>query len=157
MLNRLLGTVAARVGKTPGKTRGIYLYETGEGHQYADLPGAGFARVSRTERERWGELADLLFTSGRVKMALRLVDGRVPEARADLAVREYLDEKGIPSVAVATKWDRIAPAERTRVRRRLEAAHGTVLAVSARTGEGIDALRREIRRRLEDSEESSDA
>jgi len=157
LLNRLLGTGSARIGKKPGKTRGIYFYETGEGHQYADLPGAGFARVSRTERERWGELADALFASGRVKVALRLVDGRVPEARADLAVREYLEEKGIPSVAVATKWDRIAPAERTRLRRRLEAAHGTVLAVSSKTGEGIDLLRREIRRKLEDSEESSDA
>ena len=155
LINRLLGRTAARVGKAPGKTRAIYIYETGETHHLADLPGTGFARVSRQERERWGDLADAFFASGRVRMAVRLVDGRVPDSPADRLLRDYLEAKAVPSVAVATKWDRLSAAERLRARRRIEAEHGRVLPVSAKTGEGIEALRREIRRNLEDSEENA--
>jgi GTP-binding protein len=153
LINRLLGTASARVGKTPGKTRGIYFYDTGEGIHIADLPGTGFARVSRAERERWAELADALFESGTVKVALRLVDGRVPDSPVDTRLRDYLEAKRVPSVAVATKWDKLSASERVRARRRIEAAHGRIVPVSARTGEGIEALRREIRRNLEDSED----
>ena len=155
LINRLLGRTSARVGKTPGKTRGIYIYETGEAHHLADLPGAGFARVSRGERERWSDLAESLFASGRVTMALRLVDSRVADSPADLRLRDYLEARSVPSVAVATKWDRLTARERFAARRRIEEAHGRVIPVSARTGEGIDDLRREIRRNLEDNEENT--
>jgi len=153
LINRLLGRRAARVGKTPGKTRGIYFYETEEGFRFADLPGAGFARVSRTERDRWAGLAEELFRSGRVSLALRLVDGRVPAAAADRELSSYLEAFGVPALAVATKWDRLAAGERVAARRRLEEVHGAVVPVSARSGEGIDELRREIRRRLKEIEE----
>lgn len=153
LLNRLLGRDAARVGKTPGKTRGIYFYETEEGYRLADLPGTGFARVSREERERWAELADGFFRSGRVRLAIRLVDGRVPDSESDRRMREYLERLGVPALAVATKWDRLTSRERVAARRRLEAEHGTVLPVSAVSGEGIEELRREIRRRVEGVEE----
>jgi len=99
LLNRLLGRGAARVGKTPGKTRGIYFYETEDGFRFADFPGAGFARVSQEERERWRELADALLRSGAVTLALRLVDPRVPEASADRKMSEYLGALGVPSLA----------------------------------------------------------
>ena len=152
LLNRLLGTHSARVGKTPGKTRGIYFYETNEGHQVADLPGVGFARISRGQREAWAELAEALFGSGRVSLAVRLVDPRVPEAEADLEMSEYFGVRGIRQMAVATKWDRLPPAARFRVRRRLEQIHGEIWPVSAKTGEGVDILRREIRRRVREEE-----
>jgi GTP-binding protein len=153
LLNRLLGRNAARVGKQPGKTRGIYFYETEEGYRLADLPGTGFARVSREEREGWAELADGLFRSGRVKLALTLVDGRLPDAEADRTMRAYLEGLGVRVLAVATKWDRLRSGERAAARRRLEAAHGDVFPVSARSGEGIEDLRREIRRRVREVEE----
>lgn len=148
LLNRLLRTDAARVGRTPGKTRGIYFYETEERFLFADLPGAGFARVSRGERESWARLAEALFASGRVSLAVRLVDSRVPEAPVDRGMGEFLEDAGVPGLVVATKWDRVPAAARERARRRLEAAHGPVLPVSARTGEGIDRLRREILERI---------
>jgi len=148
LLNRLLGRGAARVGKTPGKTRGIYFYETEDGFRFADLPGAGFARVSREERERWRDLAEALFRSGTVTLALRLVDSRVPDAAADRDMAGYLQALGVPSLAVATKWDRLGAGERAAARRRLETEHGTVRTVSSKSGEGIEELRREIRRRV---------
>ncbi len=152
LLNRLLGKAAARVSQTPGKTRGIYFYESEEGHRFADLPGAGFARVSKAERERWGELADTLFRSGQVRLAVLLADSRVPDAPTDRVLRGYLESLGVPTLAVATKWDKLGERDRARSRARLEAAHGAILPVSARTGEGIEQLRREIRRRLREVE-----
>lgn len=153
LLNRLLGSPAARVGKTPGKTRGIYFYETPDGHHFADLPGAGYARRSREEREAWARLADELFGSGRVMLAVRLIDSRVHDSAADVEIRDYLENVGIPSVAVATKWDRLGAAERVAARRAIEAEHGALWPVSAKTGEGVDQLRREIRRAISRGEE----
>jgi GTP-binding protein len=155
LLNRLLGRPVARVGKTPGKTRGIYFYETNEGHQIADMPGTGYARVSAVEREGWARLAEELFGSGRVTLAVRLVDPRVPDSPADLEMRDYFENMEIPSLAVATKWDRLGSAERVRTKRAVEAVHGVVWAVSSKTGEGVDELRREIRRVISRGEERS--
>jgi GTP-binding protein len=158
LLNRLLKTSAARVGRTPGKTRGIYFYETeDQGLLLADLPGAGYARVSRLEREAWKHLAEKLFGSGRVSLAVSLVDSRVPNAAVDREIREYLEELGVPTVVVATKWDRVSAAERPRARRRLEAVHGPVLPVSTRTGEGIETLRREIIQRIHSKKDNAHA
>lgn len=154
-MNRLLGRPAARVGKTPGKTRGIYFYETRDGHHFADLPGAGYARRSREEREGWARLADELFGSGGVMLALRLIDSRVQDSEADREIRDYLENVGVPSLAVATKWDRLGAAERVKARRAIEAEHGAVAPVSAKTGEGIDELRREIRRVIRGGEETA--
>lgn len=154
LLNRLLGRDVARVGKTPGKTRGIYFYATRDGHHFADLPGAGYARRSREEREGWARLADELFGSGQVMLTLRLIDSRVPDAQADVEIRDFLEQAGIPSLVVATKWDRLGAAERVRARRAIEVAHGAVWPVSARTGEGIDELRREIRQTVARGQEA---
>ncbi len=153
LLNRLLGVPSARVGKTPGKTRGIYFYETSEGHHIADMPGTGYARVSAEERQGWARLAEELFGSGRVTLAVRLVDPRVPDAAADVEMRDYLETIGVPSLVVATKWDRLGAADRVRAKRAVEAVHGPVLPVSSKTGEGLDELRREIRRAISRGEE----
>ncbi|MDQ6892446.1 MAG: ribosome biogenesis GTP-binding protein YihA/YsxC [Acidobacteriota bacterium] len=155
LLNRLIGSQAARTGKTPGKTRGIYFYEARDGHHFADLPGAGFARRSKEEREGWARLAEELFRSGRVTVTLRLIDSRVADSAADREIRDYLENVGVPSVAVATKWDRLGSAERVRARRAIEAEHGPLWPVSAKTGEGVDELRREIRRAIARGEERS--
>jgi GTP-binding protein len=148
LLNRLLGVTAARTSRNPGRTRGIYFYETGEGHYLADLPGVGYARVSAQERESWKALAGALFEIGSVKLVLRLIDSRVPDSEADEVIRDFLFSRGLASIAVATKWDRLPAAQRVATRRRLEARHGEVLPVSAKSGEGIETLRRQIRQRI---------
>ncbi len=158
LLNRLLKTDAARVGRTPGKTRGIYFYETQDPvFLLADLPGAGFARGSRAEREGWARLAGALFASGKVSLAVRLVDSRVPDAAVDREIRRYLEALEVPSLIVATKWDRVPAGERRAARQRLETVHGPILAVSAKTGEGIDSLRREILERIQRKKDNAHA
>lgn len=153
LLNRLLGKSSARVSKTPGRTRGIYLYETAQGHDLADLPGTGFARASGTERAGWADLVARFFETGQVALVVHLIDARVPGTAGDLVLRDYLAGLGLPVLPVATKWDGLSRGEKVRARRRLDAVHGSVLPVSARTGEGIESLRREICRRLESLEE----
>lgn len=155
LLNRLLGLKVARTSRVPGKTRGIYFYETDEGHQIADLPGSGFARVSKQERESWAELAEELFAGGRVRLAVTLVDPYVPRAEVDIRMRQYLLERGVPTLAVATKWDRLSARERERAQRELMKAHGQVFPVSAKTGEGVETLRREIHRRMQEQRDGS--
>jgi GTP-binding protein len=149
LLNRLLGVAAARISKNPGRTRGIYFYETDEGHYLADLPGAGYARVSAAERESWKTLAEAFFRSGCVELAVQLIDPRAPEADADVAMRDFLAAHSVTSIGVATKWDRLSASERARASARLEARYGTVVPVSVRSGEGIETLRRLIRQRIE--------
>jgi GTP-binding protein len=149
LLNRLLGVAAARTSRTPGRTRGIYFYETGEGHYIADLPGAGFARASAQQREGWKTLAEAFFGGGNADLAVQLIDPRVPAAPADAAMQGFLAALGVPSIAVATKWDRLGMSERARAMQSLQSIYGTVVPVSARSGEGIETLRRLIRRRIE--------
>jgi GTP-binding protein len=149
LINRLLGRPAARVSKTPGRTRGIYIYETEDGHHLADLPGTGYARVGQEERRGWAELAEALFAGGRVSLVLQLVDPRVPDSPVDRQTREWIAEFHVPTVAVATKWDRLSAAERARARRAL-VGHGELMPVSSKTGEGIEELRRRIRRSIEE-------
>jgi 50S ribosomal subunit-associated GTPase HflX len=83
------------------------------------------------------------------------VDPRVPRAPVDFGMKEYLEERGIPTLAVATKWDRLSARERARTQRDLRDAHGEVFPVSAKTGEGIEKLRREIRLRMKGKEGTS--
>jgi GTP-binding protein len=156
LVNRLVGRKVARASREPGKTRGIYFYDTDQGHEIADLPGAGFARVSKQARDVWADLVEELFRSGRIRLALRLVDPKVPRAEADVRMKDYLELHGIPTLAVATKWDRLSARERTRAERELQDVHGgDLFPVSAKTGEGIERLRREIRRRMERKEDTS--
>jgi GTP-binding protein EngB required for normal cell division len=90
-----------------------------------------------------------LFEIGSVELVVRLIDSRVPDSAADEVMRDFLFSRGVASIAVATKWDRLPASERVAARRRLEARHGEILPVSAKSGEGIEILRREIRRRIE--------
>jgi GTP-binding protein len=149
LINRLLGRPAARVSTTPGRTRGIYFYETEEGHHLADLPGTGFARVGQDERRGWADLAEALVASGRVKLVLALVDPRVADSAVDRGTREWLADRELPAVTVMTKWDRLSAVERTRARAALS-GQGELLPVSAKTGEGIEDLRRRIRRCIQE-------
>jgi GTP-binding protein len=149
LINRLLGRPSARVSKTPGRTRGIYFYETEEGHHLADLPGTGFARVAQAERRGWAELVEALVESGRVTLVLALVDPRVTDSPVDREAREWLGERRLPAVTVMTKWDRLSATERSRAKAALS-DRGELLPVSSKTGEGIEQLRRRIRRSIEE-------
>jgi GTP-binding protein len=148
LLNRLIGAPSARTSKTPGRTQGIYLYESGEGWTAADLPGFGFAKASREARSAWSELAGSFFLDHPPHLTVQLIDPKIPTSDYDLEFRDYLHGLRIVSVVVATKADRLNQSDRSRSQKQIERDFGPLLFVSAKTGEGIEILRKQIRQAL---------
>lgn len=148
LINRLFGRKSlARVSATPGKTATINFYEL-ENINFVDLPGYGYAKVAKTEKERWNDLIGGYLADERRDIALvfQLVDMRHPPSKDDLQMIEYLVANELPFIVVLTKSDKLNKTERSK---RLEALKTelpyydelTVVPFSAMTDEGVDVLR----------------
>ncbi len=150
----------AKVSRTPGKTRAINLFSVSTDDPdlphflLVDLPGYGFANVSKEERARWAPLIERYLT-GRpeLRAVVLLVESRVL-GKQDRETLDWLTSIGLRPLLVATKADKVKPAERVvtlrRLREHFELSEGDPLIVcSSTTGEGRDqlwtALRRSIR------------
>lgn len=141
----------ARVSQMPGKTVTINFFSL-EGVRFADLPGYGYAKVSKSEKARWGELMEAYFTSQRnLRLVFLLLDVRHPPSVDDLTMLNFLRESGYPFTVILTKADKLRPRQLTE---RLEAfrageipeAEGLRLTpMSAKTGQGIEELHEIIR------------
>jgi len=102
----------ARVSATPGKTATINFFET-DSLIFADLPGYGYAKVSRGEKRRWAELIEGYFAQDRdIALVLSLVDSRHPPSGDDRMMVDFLIESELPFVVVLTKIDKLSPRER---------------------------------------------
>ena len=150
LLNALTGRKAlARVSQTPGATRQINFFNLGATLMLADLPGYGFAKVSKTEAAAWQEMI-FAYLRGRapLRRALVLVDARRGPMDTDRQVLELLNQAAVSTLLVLTKFDEVAAKDRETAlaAARAEAARHTVtlqevIATSAQTGEGIPDLR----------------
>ena len=158
LLNNLLGRRGlARVGRTPGKTRLINFFRVAAGQgdfHLVDLPGYGFAKVSRGEREKWAQFIDA-YLSGRDNIAglCVLVDARHSPSDDDMTMVDWLRSSGIPGVVVATKCDKLSRAELqlqlTAIRKALDLDESIPLvAYSSDTGQGKAELLASIARLL---------
>lgn len=152
LLNAILGRAGlARVSRTPGRTRGIAFFEVEGRYAFADLPGYGYAKVSREEREAWKGLVEGYFDSCRhLRRVYLLVDARRGPGDEERLLAAYLAERRIPHRWVGTKADKLRPRERREAEARFTGeggleTGGTPVFVSARTKEGIDRLWRDIR------------
>jgi GTP-binding protein len=140
------------VSHTPGRTRQINLFRLREALMLADLPGYGFARVSKAEAARWNELiTGYLRTRRNLRRVMLLIDARRGVMESDKQVMALLDEAAMAYQAVLTKSDALKPAAGEQVRAGVAqalAAHPAalpdVLATSAQTGAGIPALRQTL-------------
>ena len=133
----------ARTSAEPGRTRLVNYFDFGA-FILADLPGYGFARVSKAEKDRWAALLDSFFSDpGRISHAFALVDIRHDPTADDKTMISFLYAGRIPFTIVATKSDKLA---KTRVREacRLASAFGTgednVIALSSVTGRGKEEI-----------------
>jgi GTP-binding protein len=150
LLNRLVGSRVARVSSTPGRTRTVNWFRIDGSFWLVDLPGYGWAKASRTERESWAALVEsYLVRQAGPRLILQLVDAKVGATRLDVEAAEYLADTGATMLVVATKVDRLKRNERARslaeIRRVLRLGDGTALeAVSAVSGEGIRELGKRI-------------
>lgn len=98
----------ARTSSQPGKTQTLNFYKINEELFFVDLPGYGYAKVSRTQREQWGKFIEqYLLKRDRLCLLLLLVDVRHPPTRDDVSMYDWLTHFGIPVCVVATKADKI--------------------------------------------------
>ena len=148
LINKILNRKKlARVSAVPGKTATINFF-TLENVYVVDLPGYGYAKVAKSEKERWADLIEgyLNDTSRRLELVFSLIDMRHPPTKDDIHMINFLVENEIPFVVALTKADKLKPTER---RKRLEAFRMeipyfediTVIPFSAETGEGVDEIR----------------
>ena len=171
LMNRLLGRKGlARTSSTPGRTRAVNFFLVNDRFYFVDLPGYGYAKAGKTDRQAWAELIESYFrrdgdrrdeTRGepdrrhrtRRRSVVLLVDGKVGATDLDVQALEYLHHLGTDVIVVATKIDKVRRGRRSRqlaeVRNRLRLPPGAgPVAVSAETGEGMKELWRELELRL---------
>ena len=139
----------ARVSNTPGRTREINFFRLGGRLMLADLPGYGYARVSKADSERWTKLI-FAYLRGRpnLRRAVLLIDSRRGLLESDVEVMDLLDRAAVSYQLVLTKLDKLRPGETAAVQAKVleaslrhGAAHPELVATSAVTGEGIAELR----------------
>ncbi len=153
LLNKLVGRKSlARTSSTPGKTRLVHFYDVrrSDGHLlFVDLPGYGYARVSRKERSGWKRLVEG-YLAGRepLRVAVLLVDVRRDPREEELDLLAWLDEQGIPSLVAITKGDKLSASKRAARVREITQALGLspdhVVVTSATKGFGMPELWRAL-------------
>jgi GTP-binding protein len=146
LLNRLIHRKKlARVSNTPGRTREINFFKVNDAFILVDLPGYGYARISKEKRAEWRPLIEgYLRRSPQLRGIVQLLDVRHNPTADDRAMLDFLGEIGVPTIVVVTKIDKITAAQR-RVRadeivRDLALDSDQVIPFSAATGEGRDDL-----------------
>ena len=147
LLNRLFNRKRlAKVSQTPGKTAAVNFF-TAEDADFVDLPGYGFAKVSKAEIARWRRLMSAYFESDRrFALVVSLVDIRHPATALDVQMIEFLIRYDLPFVIVLTKADKLSRSKAfsavSALRRQLGlGADIPIIACSSEKGTGIDALK----------------
>ncbi|MEG1524741.1 MAG: ribosome biogenesis GTP-binding protein YihA/YsxC [Clostridia bacterium] len=133
----------ARISSTPGKTRMINYFLFNKELYFVDLPGYGFAKTSKTERQSWGQLMGDYLAAGRVNHLFLLLDIRHEPSAEDRQMFEWVLYYGVPFTLVATKSDKLAKSKRAQAANACAKALGAppfATAFSSETGEGKDAL-----------------
>ncbi len=151
LLNRLLGRKRlARISSTPGRTRSVNYFLINSRFYFVDLPGYGYARAAKEQRRDWATLMDSYFQQARSRAhVVQLVDAKVGATALDLQAFDYLRSKGLLPLVVATKADRVSKGKRKTILQEIQASLSPeqplkVLAFSARTGEGVKEIWRDI-------------
>lgn len=136
----------ARVSAVPGKTATINFYSL-ENLYFVDLPGYGYAKVSKSEKERWGSLIEGYLNDDRdLALVFQLIDFRHPPTADDIMMVNFLIDSGIPFVVILTKADKLSKKQHEERRASLLtelpcAEDITIIEFSAQTGEGRDEIR----------------
>ena len=113
VINRLLNRKNfARVGATPGKTTQINYFLIDGKLYFTDLPGYGYAKVSKEERDRWGRLMESYFAEeGLITLGVLIVDARHKPTADDVTMCDYFKSTQCPMVVVANKLDKLKKSE----------------------------------------------
>ena len=145
----------ARVSGAPGKTRTINFYHINDEFRIVDLPGYGYAKISKSISENWGDMMEEYFQNRQgLKKVVQLVDIRHAPSAQDVQMYEYLRHYGLDGLVVATKADKVSRNEMQKcmktIRQTLKLGpDDLVIPVSALKRQGHDNLLAEIEKLLE--------
>lgn len=156
LINKIMNRKSlARVSSMPGKTVTINFYSL-ENIHIVDLPGYGYAKVSKSEKQRWGSLIEgYLHDDRELALVFQLVDFRHKPTADDIMMINFLIESEIPFVIILTKADKMKKKEREERRKALMneipyADEITMIEFSSETGEGVEHVREIIESIAED-------
>lgn len=150
VINRMLNRKNfARVGASPGKTVHVNYFLIDGKLYLVDLPGYGYAKVSQSEKQRWGRLMEDFFAMGQINLGIMIVDARHKPTADDVTMAEWFKASGSPMVVVANKLDKLKKSEidgnMQRIRETLELPEDVkLIPFSAEKGLGRDSLMSEI-------------
>ncbi len=147
MINKLFHRKGlARVSAVPGKTATINFYRVDNRVNFVDLPGYGYAKVAKSEKERWSQLIEKYFSEDRnIALVVQLVDMRHPPTKLDLDMIHYLIECEFPFIIVLTKADKLNKSQTEERMKHIvqEIPYGdqiTMIPFSSQTGVGVKQL-----------------
>ena len=138
----------ARTSSSPGRTQTINFFLIDERFYFVDLPGYGYAKVPKAVKESWGAMIEnYLQDRNQLKLALMLVDSRMPPVESDMMMKQWLDHHRIPNAVVLTKTDKISRNQLNQALRTGAQTLNTkeIIPFSAVTGSGKDAILSRIR------------
>ena len=140
----------ARVSSVPGKTITINFYQVDE-YNFVDLPGYGYAKVAKTEKDRWAEMMEGYFNSDRnIKLVVQLVDMRHSPTKDDIMMMKFLQANGYEFIVVMTKADKLK--KKKDYNERIEKSkqemsfvpEERIIPFSSETGAGLDIVKKYI-------------
>ena len=150
VINRILQRKnMARVGEKPGKTIHVNYFTIDSKCYFVDLPGYGFAKVSQSEKERWGKLMESYFAANRIDLGVLIVDYRHAPTNNDITMARWFIDSGCPFVVLANKMDKLKKSELEpnlkTIREDLELPNDVqIIPFSAEKGNGKEELVRLI-------------
>lgn len=154
LLNKLFNRKSlARVSSVPGKTITINFYDV-DGYKFVDLPGYGYAKLSKSERDRFGELMEGYFQSERnIKLVVQLVDMRHKPSQDDFGMIDFMQQMEIPFIVVCTKADKLKVKEFKRREKEIKEElsmidENLIIPFSSQSGLGLDTVKMLIEKSL---------
>ncbi len=159
LINKLLNRKSlARVSSMPGKTVTINFFDV-DGAHFVDLPGYGYAKVAKSEKQRWSKLMEGYFNADRnLGLVISLIDMRHPPTQLDVDMVNYLIDREFPFIVVLTKSDKLTKRQQEERLKAFETEipcgdQITMIPVSSEKGDGIPELQAVIQEVCEGDEE----
>ncbi|CAM5217865.1 putative GTP-binding protein EngB OS=Ureibacillus acetophenoni OX=614649 GN=engB PE=3 SV=1 [Ureibacillus acetophenoni] len=154
-INKMIGRKAlARTSSKPGKTQTLNFYKIEEQLFFVDVPGYGYAKVSKKDREAWGQMIERYITARNVLRAvLLIVDLRHSPTEDDRMMYDFLKHYNIPTIVIATKADKIPKGKWDKHKKVVKTTlnmdpSDPLIVFSSETGLGLDQAWNEIKKRM---------
>jgi len=143
-----------RTSSKPGKTRTLNFYTINDSFYFVDVPGYGYAKVSKKEREKWGRMMEEYFeTRNELRLVVLIVDIRHQPTKEDIQMYDYVNYLELPLLVIATKLDKLPKNKRQTHLQQVKKAFSqeedvVVIPFSAETSENKDVVWKEIEKYL---------